>query len=120
MNVEIGTEAVHFPAKEYINGIFVAVCFKQHHLSSLANLTSHPLHISHQPNSPLQQLLLSIKKTPLSPQHQKQLPTALSLCRQQQFSFFNDTGLSTTAASLSTVFSFTPYICTLHLMKRNC
>jgi hypothetical protein len=25
MNVEIGTEAVHFPEKEYIKGIFVAV-----------------------------------------------------------------------------------------------
>ncbi len=26
MNVEIGTEAAQFPEKEYINGIFVAVC----------------------------------------------------------------------------------------------
>jgi hypothetical protein len=26
MNVEIGTEAVQFPEKEYINVIFVAVC----------------------------------------------------------------------------------------------
>ncbi len=25
MNVEIGTEAVQFPEKEYLNGIFVAV-----------------------------------------------------------------------------------------------
>jgi hypothetical protein len=25
MNVEIGTEAAHFPEKEYINGIAVAV-----------------------------------------------------------------------------------------------
>jgi hypothetical protein len=25
MNFEIGTEATHFPEKEYINGIFVAV-----------------------------------------------------------------------------------------------
>jgi hypothetical protein len=25
MNVEVGTEAVHFPEKEYVNGIFVAV-----------------------------------------------------------------------------------------------
>jgi len=25
--VEIGTEAVQFPEKEYINGIFVAVCY---------------------------------------------------------------------------------------------
>jgi hypothetical protein len=25
MNVEIGTEAVQFPEKEYINGIFLAV-----------------------------------------------------------------------------------------------
>jgi hypothetical protein len=28
MNVEIGTEAAHFPEKEYINGIFVAVLHK--------------------------------------------------------------------------------------------
>jgi hypothetical protein len=26
MNVEIGTEATQFPEKEYINGIFVALC----------------------------------------------------------------------------------------------
>jgi hypothetical protein len=26
MNVEIGTEAAQFPEKEYINGIFFAVC----------------------------------------------------------------------------------------------
>ncbi len=26
MNVEIGTEAGQFPEKEYINGIFLAVC----------------------------------------------------------------------------------------------
>jgi hypothetical protein len=26
MNVEIGAEAALFPEKEYINGIFVAVC----------------------------------------------------------------------------------------------
>jgi hypothetical protein len=26
MNVEIGTEAAQFPEKEYINGIFLAVC----------------------------------------------------------------------------------------------
>jgi hypothetical protein len=26
MNVEMGTEAVQFPEKEYINGIFVVVC----------------------------------------------------------------------------------------------
>jgi hypothetical protein len=26
MNVEIGTEAAQFPEKEYINGIFIAVC----------------------------------------------------------------------------------------------
>jgi hypothetical protein len=25
MNVEIGTEAAHFPEKDYINGIFLAV-----------------------------------------------------------------------------------------------
>jgi hypothetical protein len=29
MNVEIGTEAAQFPEKEYINGIFVAVCLRQ-------------------------------------------------------------------------------------------
>jgi hypothetical protein len=29
MNVEIGTEATQFPEKEYINGIFVAVCKPQ-------------------------------------------------------------------------------------------
>ncbi len=31
MNVEIGIEAAQFPEKEYINGIFVALCgiFKQ-------------------------------------------------------------------------------------------
>jgi hypothetical protein len=27
MNVEIATEAAQFPEKEYINGIFLAVCF---------------------------------------------------------------------------------------------
>ncbi len=26
MNVEIGSEAAQFPEKEYINGIFIAVC----------------------------------------------------------------------------------------------
>jgi hypothetical protein len=26
MNVEIGTEAAQFPEKEYLNGIFLAVC----------------------------------------------------------------------------------------------
>jgi hypothetical protein len=26
MNVEIGTEAAQFPEKDYINGIFLAVC----------------------------------------------------------------------------------------------
>ncbi len=26
MNVEIGTEAAQFPEKEYISGIFLAVC----------------------------------------------------------------------------------------------
>jgi hypothetical protein len=28
MKVEIGTEAVKFPEKEYINGIFLALCIK--------------------------------------------------------------------------------------------
>ncbi len=28
MNVEIGTEAVQFPEKEYINGIFIAVLYR--------------------------------------------------------------------------------------------
>jgi hypothetical protein len=32
MNVEIGTEAVLFPEKEYLNGIAVAVCNTVHHL----------------------------------------------------------------------------------------
>ena len=27
MNVEIGTEAMQFPEKEYINGTFVSVCY---------------------------------------------------------------------------------------------
>jgi hypothetical protein len=27
MNVEIGAEAALFPEKEYVKGIFVAVCF---------------------------------------------------------------------------------------------
>jgi hypothetical protein len=29
MNVEIGTEAAQFAEKEYINGIFLAVCSKK-------------------------------------------------------------------------------------------
>ncbi len=29
MNVEIGTEAAQFPEKEYINGIFLAVCISR-------------------------------------------------------------------------------------------
>ncbi len=29
MNVEIGTEAEQFPEKEYINGIFLAVCISR-------------------------------------------------------------------------------------------
>ncbi len=29
MNVEIGTEAAHFPEKEYMNGIFLAVCLEE-------------------------------------------------------------------------------------------
>ncbi len=28
MNVDLGTEAAQFPEKEYINGIFLAVCTK--------------------------------------------------------------------------------------------
>ncbi len=32
MNVEIGTEATQLPEKEYINGIFVAVCELALHL----------------------------------------------------------------------------------------
>jgi hypothetical protein len=30
MNVEIGAEAALFPEKEYISGIFVAVCVNKH------------------------------------------------------------------------------------------
>jgi hypothetical protein len=29
MNVDIGTEATQFPEKEYINGIFLAVCISR-------------------------------------------------------------------------------------------
>jgi hypothetical protein len=36
MNVEIGTEAVQFPEKEYINGIFLAVHGCSESLASLA------------------------------------------------------------------------------------
>ncbi len=33
MNVEIGTKAAQFPEKEYINGIFLAVCGPCVHIS---------------------------------------------------------------------------------------
>jgi hypothetical protein len=35
MNVEIRTEAVQFPEKEYINGIFLAVLFSVCHSASV-------------------------------------------------------------------------------------
>jgi hypothetical protein len=35
MNVEIGTEAVQFPEKEFINGIFVAVWHPKPHINSV-------------------------------------------------------------------------------------
>jgi hypothetical protein len=38
MNVEIGTEAAQFPEKEYINGIFVAVCVKRKKICYKFNL----------------------------------------------------------------------------------
>ncbi len=38
MNVEIGTESAQFPEKEYINGIFVAVC--RHKLGWLIKLSN--------------------------------------------------------------------------------
>ncbi len=34
MNVEIGAEAALFPEKEYISGIFVAVCWTMVHTDS--------------------------------------------------------------------------------------
>jgi hypothetical protein len=36
INVEIGTEAAQFPGKEYINGIFLAVCTSQSFQSQVA------------------------------------------------------------------------------------
>jgi hypothetical protein len=38
MNVEIGTEAVHFLEKEYINGIFLAVYAKIRRASEWQNI----------------------------------------------------------------------------------
>jgi hypothetical protein len=38
MNVEIGTKAAQFPEKEYINGIFVAVCTNERGWHKLAVL----------------------------------------------------------------------------------
>ncbi len=40
MNVEIGTEAVQFPEKEYINGIFVAVYDNSYSISFLSPLST--------------------------------------------------------------------------------
>jgi hypothetical protein len=33
MNVEIGAEAALFPEKEYVSGIFVAVCMEDHYIN---------------------------------------------------------------------------------------
>jgi hypothetical protein len=42
MNVEIGTEAVQFPEKEYINGIFVAASGGHYLLVLAKRMTSPP------------------------------------------------------------------------------
>jgi hypothetical protein len=46
MNVEIGTEAAQFLEKEYINGIFIAVCYmlqdSKQYCASLAHKTDVP------------------------------------------------------------------------------
>jgi hypothetical protein len=38
MNVEIGAEAALFPEKEYIKGIFVAVCKEYHSVCPLVRI----------------------------------------------------------------------------------
>ncbi len=42
MNVEIGAEAALFPEKEYIKGIFVAVCERSEWYKCSPNLTLLP------------------------------------------------------------------------------
>jgi hypothetical protein len=42
MNVEIGTEAAQFPEREYINGIFVAVCLQMYVNITLQKGTDNP------------------------------------------------------------------------------
>ncbi len=39
MNVEIGTEAAQFPEKEYINGIFFAVCITNSETNHLIGMS---------------------------------------------------------------------------------
>jgi hypothetical protein len=42
MNLKIGTEVAHFPEKEYINGIFVAVCLlNQHSTAGMCAITGN-------------------------------------------------------------------------------
>jgi hypothetical protein len=41
MNVEIGAEAVLFPEKEYISGIFVTVYIVTQHYLSVTNMQLH-------------------------------------------------------------------------------
>jgi hypothetical protein len=44
MNVEIGAEAALFPEKEYIMGIFVAVCYPSNVKKTIwARLVTYPL-----------------------------------------------------------------------------
>ncbi len=43
MNVEIGTEAAQFPEKEYINGIFIAVCTDIPQNVDVSNICPFPL-----------------------------------------------------------------------------
>jgi hypothetical protein len=55
MNVEIGTEAAQFPEKEYINGIFLAVCGfgtkRQYNLAMWILVFPFPLHAVNSPHT---------------------------------------------------------------------